>query len=177
MNDDQTVPKHATPPGHARIKGRLWRTADPSIPGPLHQSLVDELMAARRAVKAARAADARAAERSARRRVQDAKVALGERGPTWWLPRDTVAHVLRIDATIRSLLRCRDAAASLCPSEVARAADAGAWRELMPLVRERAWALAADDVVRVLQGGTPVDARQVRGPIRIARGAKFPDPG
>ena len=41
-------------------------------------------MAARRAVRAATAADDPRAERAARARVQCAKVALGERGTPWW---------------------------------------------------------------------------------------------
>ena len=45
---------------------------------------MQELMAARRAVGAAKKAGDAAAEREARARVHEAKVALGERGPTWW---------------------------------------------------------------------------------------------
>ncbi|WP_347187247.1 hypothetical protein [Qipengyuania flava] len=41
-------------------------------------------MAARRTVDQAKKADDREAERAARARVHDAKVALGERGPVWW---------------------------------------------------------------------------------------------
>jgi hypothetical protein len=44
--------------------------------------LVQELMSARRAVRDAKGdPDARA---RARKRVDDAKVSLGERGPVWW---------------------------------------------------------------------------------------------
>ncbi|MFE5733103.1 hypothetical protein ACFQ7A_19625, partial [Streptomyces sp. NPDC056528] len=42
------------------------------------------LMAARRAVGAARREDDTRAERAARARVHTAKVALGERGEPWW---------------------------------------------------------------------------------------------
>ncbi len=66
---------------HRVIRGRRWRVSDPRIPERLRQTLVDELMAARRAVKVATDA---AAERAARRRVHQAKVALGERGLAWW---------------------------------------------------------------------------------------------
>ena len=41
-------------------------------------------MAARRAVKAAKATNDRDKLRDARARVHAAKVSLGERGPTWW---------------------------------------------------------------------------------------------
>ena len=62
-----------TPDGrYIVVDGRRWRATDPSIPEALAAELRSELMAARRAV-GAREPDARA-------RVQDAKVALGERG-------------------------------------------------------------------------------------------------
>jgi hypothetical protein len=41
-------------------------------------------MSARRAVKEAKRAEDAQALKSARARVNDAKVALGERGPVWW---------------------------------------------------------------------------------------------
>ena len=66
-----------TIPDTAVIKGRRWRITDPSIPEPLRQALVDELMSARRAVGAGGRADDPEAVLRARARVQDAKVALG----------------------------------------------------------------------------------------------------
>ena len=66
------------------IDGRRWRATDPSIPEERRQELVNELMAARRAVGAAKRAGDESAERAARDRVHAAKVALGERGPKWW---------------------------------------------------------------------------------------------
>jgi hypothetical protein len=80
---------------HRPIRGRRWRVSDPRIPEPLRQALVDELVAARRAVRDAQEHDA---ERTARARVQDAKVALGERGLRWWLAEADDAEV---DARIR----------------------------------------------------------------------------
>ena len=72
-----------TPDGrHLVIDGRPWRASDPAIPEGLRAELVAELMAARRAVGAAAGDEARTA--AARGRVQDAKVALGERGEPWW---------------------------------------------------------------------------------------------
>ena len=73
-----------TPDGrHVIIDGRRWRASDPSLPEERRQELVNELMAARRAVGAAKRADDADAEREARARVHAAKVGLGERGPRW----------------------------------------------------------------------------------------------
>jgi hypothetical protein len=66
------------------IKGRRWRRSDPSLSPERRQELVDELMSARRAVKAAMGAGDEKAERAARDRVHAAKVGLGERGKPWW---------------------------------------------------------------------------------------------
>lgn len=75
MTPEETAPE-TTPDGHYLvINGRKWRASNPSIPPKLRQELVDELMSARRAVKDGKA--------DARKRVNDAKVALGERGQPW----------------------------------------------------------------------------------------------
>lgn len=68
------------------VRGRLWRRSNPDLPEPERQRLVDALMAARRAVQAAKrsGAAASAALAAARRRVDAAKRGLGERGPPWW---------------------------------------------------------------------------------------------
>ncbi|MCF5384907.1 hypothetical protein GIW05_15935 [Pseudomonas syringae] len=50
----------------------------------VRHNLVDELRAARRAVKAAKASEDPAARKAARASVDKAKVALGERGEVWW---------------------------------------------------------------------------------------------
>ena len=74
-----------TPDGrYLVVRGRLWRRADPALPEPERQALVNELMAARRAVGQALRTSDTAALTDARARVQAAKVALGERGPAWW---------------------------------------------------------------------------------------------
>lgn len=66
------------------VNGRRWRATDPTLADEVRVPLVGELMAARRAVKQAlHDADADA-EQQARRRVHDAKFALGERGVPWW---------------------------------------------------------------------------------------------
>lgn len=64
------------------VRGRLWRTSRPGLDPGERQDLVDELMSARRAVGTAKETGKGMAD--ARRRVNGAKVALGERGPVWW---------------------------------------------------------------------------------------------
>ena len=73
-----------TPDGrYIVVRGRLWRRADPRLPEPQRQSLVDALMDARRAV--GRALRSKPASLPAARAAVDAaKMALGERGPVWW---------------------------------------------------------------------------------------------
>jgi hypothetical protein len=76
-----------TPDGrYIVVRGRLWRRADPGLDDGERQRLVDELMAARRAVRAAR--DDSAALAAAHARVDAAKIGLGERGPVWWTDGD-----------------------------------------------------------------------------------------
>lgn len=62
----------------------MWRASNPHLAEGEHQRLVDALMDARRAVGAAKRAGDPAAEKAARAKVHQAKVALGERGPVWW---------------------------------------------------------------------------------------------
>lgn len=66
------------------VKGKLWRCSNPSLPEDIRQCLVDELMAARREVKAAKACGDPRQLSAARAKVQNAKIELGERGPVWW---------------------------------------------------------------------------------------------
>ena len=67
------------------VRGRLWRTSEPSSPGRGERTrLTRELMAARRDVGTALRADDPTALGAARARVDTAKIALGERGPVWW---------------------------------------------------------------------------------------------
>lgn len=74
-----------TPDGrYIVVDGRLWRASNPALPDTVRQGLVEALMAARRAVKAALEAGDPDALGSARSRVHSAKEALGERGEVWW---------------------------------------------------------------------------------------------
>jgi len=66
------------------VKGRLWRSSNPHLAPGERQQLVNRLMDARRQVGAALKARDEAAERTARASVDEAKRALGERGPVWW---------------------------------------------------------------------------------------------
>ena len=147
------------------VNGRRWRATDPNLPAAFREALTRELMSARRAVKQTKGIDA-VAERAARDRVQDAKVALGERGPKWWLPMTEEQHEARIAATIRALARERGAAKSLCPSEVARALGGPEWRKLMVTVRAVAFELQTAGDVRVTQKARVVNAT-ARGAVRV----------
>ncbi len=74
-----------TPDGrYIVVDGRRWRASDPGLPEERRAELVSQLMAARRDVGSALRAGDDQAERAARARVHEAKVALGERGTPWW---------------------------------------------------------------------------------------------
>jgi hypothetical protein len=64
------------------VRGRLWRMSNPELAPDKREQLVRELMAARRAVRAAQGDPA--ALQAARTLVDEVKRALGERGPVWW---------------------------------------------------------------------------------------------
>ena len=66
------------------VRGRLWRCSNPGLDPATKAVLTQALMQARREKGIAlRAGDLRAREQ-ARRRVDAAKQALGERGAPWW---------------------------------------------------------------------------------------------
>ena len=66
------------------VRGRLWRMSNPNLPAADRARFVSDLMTARRAVAQARRAGDPAAEARAHAAVDEAKHALGERGPAWW---------------------------------------------------------------------------------------------
>ena len=146
------------------VGGRRWRATDPSIPEPLRQELVAELMAARR--------DVRSDPAGARPRVQDAKVALGERGDPWWEP-TAEGQLVRLAAAMRTLLRHRHPEATICPSDAARVVGGASWRKLMDAARDVAGGLARDEIVVVRQHGADVDIASAVGPVRLARGRRW----
>lgn len=157
----------ATSEHHLTIDGRKWRRSDPSIPETFRQQLVNELMSARRAVGAAKRAGDALAERAARDRVQDAKVALGERGAVWWEEATDAQRKVRAAATIRALLRERGPAKTICPSDAARAIGGETWRSSMQLVRDVAEELVEAGAIEVRQKGKVVETRPLKGPIRL----------
>ena len=146
------------------VDGRRWRATDPSIPQKLKAELVAELMRARRLV--------RTRGDEVRPFVQDAKVALGERGEPWWEQASDEGVRERLAASMRVLLRHRDGK-TICPSDAARVAGGDDWRELMPLAREVAGTLASEKVVVIQQRGEPVDLDAAKGPIRLAAGPEL----
>ncbi len=62
------------------VRGRLWRSSNPELPGDERERLVHELMMARSALRGAAAED----QSRIRAQIDRAKRALGERGPVWW---------------------------------------------------------------------------------------------
>lgn len=81
MSRDTTAP--VTPDGrYFVVRGRLWRCSNPALDEDERAKLVSALMAARRAVKTAKATGEGMA--AARRKVDITKHKLGERGPVWW---------------------------------------------------------------------------------------------
>ncbi|MCW2811637.1 MAG: hypothetical protein JWP61_2095 [Friedmanniella sp.] len=163
-----------TPDGrYIVVGGRRWRASDPAIPEPLRVELVAVLMEARRAVGSAKGDEEATA--AARARVQDAKVALGERGQAWWEDPEPAALRTRLGAAMRTLLRHRRPEVTICPSDAARVAGGEGWRTAMDAAREVATELADAGVLEVRQKGVRVDARTATGPLRLARGAAWSD--
>jgi hypothetical protein len=77
--------ERVTPDGrYFVVRGRLWRRANPDLPAEQREKLVQELMVAQRAVKLAMRSKQGAELAAARKAVDVAKTALGERGAVWW---------------------------------------------------------------------------------------------
>lgn len=66
------------------VKNQLWRCTNPALDEEERQRLVADLMAARRAVMAAKASGDPEGLKAARAQVHSTKLALGERGQVWW---------------------------------------------------------------------------------------------
>lgn len=65
------------------VRGRLWRTTNPALPEDERRRLVAGLSRARSKLR--RDSGASPTQRTkARKQVNAAKTALGERGPVWW---------------------------------------------------------------------------------------------
>ncbi|MER7575128.1 DUF3253 domain-containing protein [Streptomyces sp. NPDC126514] len=78
----------------------------------------------------------------------------------------------RLEHTILELLERRDPAATICPSDAARAVyegDDDGWRAFMEPARRAARRLVDAGLVEITQRGRPVAPATARGPIRIRR--------
>jgi hypothetical protein len=74
-----------TPDGrYLVVRGQLWRCTDPNLSNERRTDLTKALMTARRAKLAAMRKGDDDARVAAKQSVDDAKRALGERGPVWW---------------------------------------------------------------------------------------------
>ena len=73
----------------------------------------------------------------------------------------------RLAEAIIDLLGRRSAAATICPSEAARAVGGERWRDLMEPARAAARRLVAQGRVQITQGGRVVDPSTAKGPIRL----------
>jgi len=145
------------------VDGRRWRSSDPHIPDNLRQELVNELMSARRSVRDAKDD---VEMRHSRRRVNDAKVALGERGHPWWLPPDPAATGRRIEAAMRALLGSRKPDRTICPSDVARIVGGPGWRTVLAVVREHAVVMRTRGEIEILRRGQVVQDDPTQGVLR-----------
>lgn len=77
---------------------------------------------------------------------------------------------------IVSALEARDAAASICPSEVARTLlpEGDGWKEVMPAVSSVAATLVRSGTLRITRGDATLDPDALKGgPIRLRRGPRF----
>lgn len=72
-----------------------------------------------------------------------------------------------LEQALLRLLDSRPAAATVCPSEAARAVRPEDWRPLMERARRAARRLVAEGRAEILQGGRVVDPSTARGPIRV----------
>jgi len=80
--ETDTAGHPTTPDGrYFVVRGRLWRKANPGLSQEERDALVRQLMDARRALRGRRSD---AERQAAREQVDQAKRALGERGPVWW---------------------------------------------------------------------------------------------
>lgn len=71
-----------TPDGHYFVvRGRLWRCSNPNLTTSEREEHTKTLMQARRQMRKDQPESTRS---EAKRQVDEAKKALGERGPVWW---------------------------------------------------------------------------------------------
>lgn len=75
----------------------------------------------------------------------------------------------RMERAILELLAVREARATICPCEAARAVSPDEWRRLLEPARRAARRLVASGEVEITQAGRAVDPSTAKGPIRIRR--------
>lgn len=73
----------------------------------------------------------------------------------------------KIQQTILAMATERAPDKTVCPSEIARVLFPGDWRKHMEEVRASAIELQREGKVIITQKGTPVDVKQIKGPVRI----------
>src|ERR1700761_2069916 len=66
------------------VRGRLWRCSNPHLSDEEKTHWTAILMSARRAKGVAMRRGDRDSQEQARKNIDVAKIALGERGPVWW---------------------------------------------------------------------------------------------
>jgi hypothetical protein len=157
VTDDGTGDPDGSAPRWIEVGGRRWRATDPKVPGDLRQELVDELMRARRAVRALGAQGDPELLRLARRQVHAAKVALGERGDPWWEPATEGGLHERMRSVALALAGSRAPHGTVEVDDVVRVvagvAPSIARSELDELVRHAMAELRAEPDVRVERAG------------------------
>ena len=101
-SDDRKTPDPTSDERWLVIDGRRWRRTDPCLPPDLVEGLKSYLGKGRSAVRLAKrdGDDDRLA--AARRMVDAAKHALGERGPYWW-DEPEATRIARADEALRRL--------------------------------------------------------------------------
>jgi len=83
---------------------------------------------------------------------------------------------LALERAVLDLLAARAEGATICPSEAARAVGGEQWRELMEPARQAARRLVTSGDVEITQAGAVVDPSTAKGPVRVRRTARQPEP-
>lgn len=81
-----------------------------------------------------------------------------------------------LERVMLDLLDARAGGATICPSEAARAVGGDTWRDLMEPARAAARRLVARGEAEITQGGRVVDPSTARGPLRVRRVVRLPEP-
>jgi hypothetical protein len=82
----------------------------------------------------------------------------------------------RLEDAIVSLLAARARAATICPSEACRVVFGDVERDHMERTRQAARRLVARGLLEITQRGVVVDPSRARGPVRVRRVERAPEP-